>query len=243
MAVKFAFAIPTRNSVETVEQALMSLAAQSYKKWRAVIVDDCSTDSTVDAIEMVALELGISNKLKIIQNTERLWEIANTVKCLEHIRDDEVVCRLDLDDYLCDLNALEIIAKHYDKDPELDIVYTAHRWYDQNGITTQNISGPMPSNADPYKYPWCASHFKTFRKSVLNDVSDMNFRDSSGEYFKRIGDQAFMLPALFKARKHKFVPISAYAYRCSMSPETFQTEDAKYQKQEADYLRNRGFVK
>lgn len=243
MTVKFAFAIPTRNSIDTFEQALVSLAGQSYKDWRAVIVDDCSTDGTVYAIEIVATELGISNKLKVLSNETRSWEVANTIKALDCIQSDEIVCRLDLDDYLCDLNALEIIAKRYEKDPQLDVLWTGHRWWDKNGITTMNISGPMSQGADPYKHPWVSSHLKTFRRSLLNDVSDVNYRNCDGEYFKRIGDQTFMLPAIAKARKCEFLPIAAYAYYCPMDSSNFQTEDAKLQKEEADYLRNRGFIK
>jgi glycosyltransferase involved in cell wall biosynthesis len=240
---KFAFAIPTRNSTKTLTKTLVSLAGQSYDNWRAVIVDDCSTDETVLQIQHNAKDLSIANKLTIIRNETRSWEIVNTLKALEQIQPDEIVCRLDLDDYLCDLNVLEIIARRYAKDPELDALWTAHRWFDSNGITTMNISGPMPQGADPYKHPWVSSHLKTFRRSLLTGVSDANYRAKDGEYFKRIGDQTFMLPALAKARKHEFLPIAAYAYFCPMDPGNFQTDDAKFQKEEADYLRARGFVK
>jgi glycosyltransferase involved in cell wall biosynthesis len=243
VTTKFAFAIPTRNSISTLEQALLSLAGQSYKGWRAVIVDDGSTDGTADAIDIIALELGIRHKLTIIRNEERSWEIVNTLKALDLIQPDEIVCRLDLDDYLSDLNALEIIARRYDMDPELDALWTGHRWFDKDGITTMNISAPMPQGADPYKHPWVSSHLKTFRRSLLTGVSDLNYRSKDGEYFKRVGDQAFMLPALARARKHEFLPIAAYAYFCPMDPGNFQTDDAKFQKEEADYIRVRGFVR
>jgi glycosyltransferase involved in cell wall biosynthesis len=243
MTIQFAFAIPTRNSTKTLAKTLVSLAGQSYDHWRAVIVDDCSTDGTKDKIAAVASDLGILGKLTLIRNDVRSWEIVNTLKALEQIQPDEIVCRLDLDDYLCDLNALEIIARRYAKDLELDALWTAHRWFDSNGVTTMNISGPMPQNADPYKHPWVSSHLKTFRRSLLTGVSDLNYRGKDGEYFKRIGDQTFMLPALARARKHEFLPIAAYAYFCPMDPGNFQTDDAKFQKEEAHYLRSRGFVK
>lgn len=242
MTVRFAFVVPTRNSIATLEQALLSLAGQSHRAWRAVVVDDCSDDGTPDAIRIVAQELGIASRLTLIESKTRRWEIANTLLALERVGSDEVVCRLDLDDYLCDLNALEIVAKAYDADPELDVVWTAHRWFDSNGITTTNVSADMPAAADPYVHPWCASHLKTWRKSVLDGVSDANFRGQDGEHFKRIGDQAFMLPALERARKRRFLPFAAYAYRCDMSPETFSTDDARFQRDEALYLRARGFV-
>ncbi len=242
MTIKFAFAIPTRNSTSTLEQALISLAGQSYKNWRAIIVDDCSTDDTVEAIDIVSRELGIKNKLTVIRNTERSWEIANTLKALENIQNDEIVCRLDLDDYLCDLNALDITAQAYKHFPNVDVVYSKQRWFDENQLTNFNISANLPKGADPYVYPWVTSHFKTFRRSLLNNVKDTNYRGADGEYFKRIGDQAFMLPALKNAREWFFLEYPFYAYRCSMKPETFESEDAKFQASEAQFLRQRGYI-
>ena len=151
MTTKFAFVVPTRNSITTLEQTLVSLAGQSHKQWRAVVIDDCSTDGTPEALEIVALELGIRDKIDIVRNDERLWEVANVLKGLARVHSDEVVCRLDLDDYLCDLNALEIVAQAYDQVPDLDALWTGHRWFDSNGITNRNISGPLPTGADPYK--------------------------------------------------------------------------------------------
>ncbi len=239
---KFCFVVPTRNSSKTLRQALLSLAGQSYPHWRAVIVDDCSDDVTVFRIAEDTNDLGISDKITLIQNDERLWEVANVLKALDEVQSDEIVCRFDLDDYLSDLNALEIIAGAYNKFPDLDALWTAHRWFDERGVTNTNISGPMASDADPYTHPWVSSHLKTWRKSVSEKVPDANYRGEDGEYIKRAGDQAIYLPVLKLARKRMYCPISTYAYRCDMSPETFQTDDARFQKDEAEFLRKRGFV-
>lgn len=241
--VDFAFVIPTRNSATTLKRALASLAYQSYGGWRAIVVDDCSTDSTAETLLQAAKEMGVHDKVTLVRNDERKWEIANTLIALKRVMSEEVVCRLDLDDYLCDLNALEIIAKQYERDDELDAIWTMHRWWDSSGITTQNISGPMSQGVDVYKHPWCASHLKTFRKRVIEGISEENFKGADGQYFKRIGDQAFMLPALHNSKKYKFLPFAAYAYYCPMNASNFQSEDALFQKQEAEFLRSRGFVK
>ena len=240
--IEFAFAIPTRNSMRTARQALGSLAFQSYPHWHAVIVDDCSTDSTVAVIESAAEELGISDKVRVIRNEERMWEVANVLQAMSWMCDDDVVCRLDLDDYLCDLNALEILARAYTEIPDLEAAWTNHRWFDDRGVTSQNISGPMPANADPYKHPWVSSHLKTWRKSVSKRVYDANYRGSDDEYIKRAGDQAIYLPVLKLAKRRVHIPIATYAYRCDMRAETFQTDDARFQKNEAEFLRTRGFL-
>ena len=227
------------------------MAGQSYPDWRAVIVDDCSEDGTPDVIREVGSRLGLNcpcdyrpdkPKLDIIVNTDRKWEIANTLLALDTISDDEIVCRLDLDDYLCDLNALEIISKAYAMSNDIDVVYSKHRWFDDNGVSNFNISAELPAGADPYKHKWVTSHFKTFKKCLLNNVDEENYRGADGEYFRRIGDQTFMLPALKNAKRWIYIPLAFYAYRCSMEPETFQTEDAKFQASEAEFLRARGYV-
>lgn len=243
MNTSFAFVIPTRNSSKTLRQALLSLAGQSYPMWRAVIINDCSDDDTLHELERTACDLHIQDRITVLGNETRKWEVANVVAGLSLVESDEVVCRFDLDDYLTDLNALEIIAGAYDKHEDLDALWTAHRWFDDRGVTNQNISAAMPSDADPYVFPWVSSHLKTWRKSVSDNVPDANYRSENGEYIKRAGDQAIYLPVLKLARKRMYCPISTYAYRCDMSPETFQTDDARFQKDEADFLRNRGFVK
>ncbi len=240
--IRFAFAIPTRNSVKTLRQCIASMAFQSYPHWRAVVVDDCSTDGTPAVVEMVAKELGVGDRFTVLRNKERLWEVANVLQALSWIGDDEVVCRLDLDDYLCDLNALEVIAKAYAEIPDLEALWTNHRWFDDRGITSQNISAAMPANADPYKHPWVSSHLKTWRKEVSKRVFDANYRGPDDEYIKRAGDQAVYLPVLALAKRRIHVPIAAYAYRCDMRSETFQTDDARFQKDEADFLRKRGLL-
>ncbi len=241
--IEFGFAIPTRNSVKTARQCIASMAFQSYPRWNAVVVDDCSTDGTADYIEKCAEEFGVKDKFRVIRNRERLWEVANVLHAMSLVSDEDVVCRLDLDDYLCDLNALEIMAKAYTEIPDLDAAWSNHRWYDDNGVTSQNISAAMSANADPYKHPWVSSHLKTWRKSVSKQVPDANYRGVDGEYIKRAGDQAIYLPVLALARRRIHIPIAMYAYRCDMNPETFQTDDAKFQKDEAEFLRKRGFIK
>ena len=119
-------------------------------------------------------------------------------------------------------------------------MWTSHRW----SFTNQNISGPLPRNVNPYKHPWVSSHLKTFRKSLIESVKDENFRGEDGEYFKRIGDQTIYLPVLHQsAGNWHYEPIVAYHYTIDMKPETFQTDDSKFQQSEALYLRSRGFIK
>lgn len=210
-----------------------------------VVVDDASTDNTVDKLTEVCSKFNVDTdeKVKILKNNERCWEVRNILEALKHVESNSIVCRLDLDDYLTDLNALEIINRAYNENELLDVAWTSHRWYDSSGVTPNNISSYMPNGVDVYKFPWCSSHLKTFRKYLIEDVKDENFRGQDGEYFKRIGDQAIYLPVLHNSKRYAHLPFVSYAYYCDMSPQTFQTDDAKFQKSEAEFLRQRGYLK
>lgn len=248
---RFCVIAPTFNAEKTIRQSMLSLAAQSYQNWKLIVVDDMSTDETRRVSLNLASNLGFykyaceeTNKFQLITNETKKWEIENTLIALKHCRDDDIIVRLDMDDYLINNTVFEQLAHIYDENPEVDAIWTNHMWFsEKDGLTNTNISGPMSSGTDPYKHPWVSSHMKTWRKHVSNGVSDANYRGEDGKYFTRIGDQAFYLPVLKLARNIGHFAITAYAYRCDQSKETFGTDDAKHQATEAQFLRKRGFLK
>lgn len=242
MKNKFVFVSPMWNASKTLPQMLFSLYGQSYPHWNLILIDDVSSiDHREKQLEIIQDFNAMNDKIKVLWNVEKKWETANVLKGISMCADDDVICRIDADDFLCDLDALRIINMAYEQSG-CDCLWTSHRWFDDDDVTSRNISGPMPDDADPYAYPWVSSHLKTFRKKLLNDVNDANFRGTDGEYIKRCGDQAVMLPVLKKSQKRLYFPFVTYAYRCDMKPATFQTDDAKFQQQEALFLRRRGYI-
>lgn len=237
---RFVFIMPAFNAEETIGRTLVSVWSQTYPDWKIIIKDDMSTDGTCQVVKNFKNSFGISDdQISLTSNTEKKWEVRNILESLEDCKPNDIVCRLDGDDWLCDSDALTIIDHRY-RTTGCNVLWTKHRW----AFSDQNISEALPRYADPYKHPWVSSHFKTFRKSVIDGVSDENFRGEDGEYFKRIGDQAIYLPVLHQsAGNWHFEPIVAYHYTIDTRDHTFHTDDAKFQKAEAEYLRRRGFIK
>jgi glycosyltransferase involved in cell wall biosynthesis len=237
---KFVFVSPMYNAEATLPRMLHSLYGQSYSNWHLVLIDDVSNATQVELCKdwLNRFEQLSPGKVTSIWNVEKKWEVANVLAGISLCKSEDIVCRLDADDWLTDLDALAMIDAVYAQN-NCDVLWSAHRW----GFSDKNISAPLPDSADPYKHPWVSSHLKTFRKRLLDDVSDMNFRGEDGEYIKRAGDQAIYLPCLFKAKKRMFLPRVLYHYTIDDVPETYQTTDAVFQRDEAVFLRNRGFVK
>jgi len=198
-----------------------------------------SSDRTLEMISSMKDQLGLGpDRLSFTSNTEKMWEIRNIVEALKECESNDIVCRLDGDDWLCDTDALSIINHRYES-LKVDALWTAHRW----SFSNHNISGPLPKDANPYEHPWVSSHLKTFRKKMIENVKDENFRGEDGEYFKRIGDQTIYLPVLHQAKGNwHYEPIVTYHYTIDMNPSTFQTNDALFQKSEGEYLRSRGYI-
>lgn len=57
--------MPTFNSAATVGDSIRSVQEQSFNDWELLIVDDCSTDSTVEIVEEFALK---DARIRLIQN-------------------------------------------------------------------------------------------------------------------------------------------------------------------------------
>ena len=236
---RFTFVMPTFNAVDTVQYSINSVMMQNYPNTKIVVIDDMSTDGTPDAVQELIEGYGVGEeKIKLIVNTEKKWEVANVLEGMNYADESDIICRLDGDDWLCDIDALAILNYRYETEG-FDAIWTAHRW----SFTHANMSTELPRDANPYEHPWVSSHLKTFRKKLLSGVSDKNFRNNQGEYYKRIGDQVIYLPALYQASGNwHFEPIVAYHYSIELNQDTFHTEDAKFQKSESEELRARGFV-
>ena len=240
MVNKFVFIAPMYNAAATLPRMLHSLAGQSYENWRLILIDDVSNDHnkndcrlTVDKFKTLIGE----SKISYIENDEKKWEVENVLRGLSLTNDDEIICRIDADDWLTDLDALMMIEQVYQSN-NCDVLWSAHRW----GYSDKNISGPMKLGANPYEHPWVSSHLKTFRKKLINNVNDENFRGEDGNYIRRAGDQCIYLPVLHKATSRVFLPRVLYHYTIEDIPETYQTPDAKFQKNEAEFIRERGFI-
>jgi len=257
MSNRFVFVVPCYNAEKTIERMLMSVFLQTYENWIILIRDDMSTDSTIDKVRTICHKMNVefgfydkglydqsatkkdSPKVIIWKNDEKFWEVKNVLSMIrsEYVKEDDIVCRLDGDDFLCNLCALQDINVAYEAS-KADCLWTAHRWSD----TWANISQALPDGADVYNHPWVTSHLKTFRKRIITNIDDENFRGSDGDYIKRAGDQAIYLPVLHKSKTRIFLPTVTYYYNIDIKKETFNSQDSKFQSEEANFLRSRGFV-
>lgn len=99
--------VPTYNGERYIRQALESILSQSYRDFEVIVVDDGSTDQTVDLIQLV--QAFGDPRLRVYQNRQRLGIPRNWNKCLD-LASGEYVCIFHQDDTMLPDNVARKMA-------------------------------------------------------------------------------------------------------------------------------------
>ena len=234
--MKIVFIIPAFNAAPHVADLVNSLKTQTNPNWEAVFIDDMSDD---DTIFMINHQTGNDERFTLIVNKEKKWALKNVVENARKIKNN-IIAILDGDDAICNTNTVQYLLDAY-KDPDVDTVWTAHKW----DINNMNISKDFPESlpVNPYEYPWVTSHLKTFRSHLIHMINDDNFKDLDGEWFRRGYDQALYLPLLYLSKKRKFLNEVCYLYRINSNSMKVREWKEQDQLKTVKIVRARGFIK
>jgi glycosyltransferase involved in cell wall biosynthesis len=244
MKNKFVFVIPYYNAREDISKTLYSIMSQSYEDWRAIVINDVSTDDGPELVKNVVEGSIHRDKFSLVDRKEKFGEVRNTISSLDSIEDDEIVCRLDGGDWLLENDLLWFLNETY-KDERQAVAWTAQRW----SYTNRNISGPLilQPGQTVYQHPWVSSHLKTFRAKHLRKVPKANFFAQDGEFIMIACDQAIFLPMMHLANKDSFklnfIPVVGYHYNIDLGNKNlFTSSRAINQKMSAEMIRARGYL-
>ena len=235
--MKLIFVSPCYNASPNIETLVNSVKSQNDDRWEHVLIDDISSDDTYNSITSLIKD---DRRFTVIRNTEKKYALKNIVEVARKYQDQDVVIgTIDGDDSLGNDNTVSLVLNEYEKGA--DVVWTGHRW----DINSMNISKPMPDNVNPYQWPWCTSHFRTFRSSLLSSVQDENFKNIHGAWFERGYDQALMLPLLYLTNNRAYIDEICYLYNIDSSsiPEDERNWCEMKQISTINLVRSRGFLK
>lgn len=99
-----------------IEKAIESVLNQSYTNYELIIIDDGSTDNSMEIIE----KYRENTKIQIIYQKNRGLNITNNIAM--RLAKGEFIVRLDADDYL-DSEYLEIMVEKITSDAEIGLVF------------------------------------------------------------------------------------------------------------------------
>lgn len=95
--------IPTYNYAHYVDKAVQSVLKQTMQDWELIIINDGSTDNTIDVLNRYKN----NQKIRIIDQENKGLNVTNNIAL--RLSNGQYVMRLDADDYL-DENALLVMS-------------------------------------------------------------------------------------------------------------------------------------
>lgn len=199
--ISFSIIGSSYNQEDFIQEAIESVISQSYPYWELIIVDDASTDKTVEKIKPFLKD----HRIKLIIHETNKGAGAAIRNAVKHTT-NEILAELDLDDKLHE-KALETMANAYMKNPDYGFIYSTH-WICNSKLQKKRIS-TLSGPVDPRKTNLIerkASHFKTFKKEVYKKTQGYN------PIYKMCtdGDISFKLEEVTKL---KFINVPLYYYR------------------------------
>ena len=164
---KIGIIVPNYNYEHTIEKCLESIFNQTYTNYEIILVDDCSTDSSVEKAKKIYSDLLLSDgefgTLKIVELKQKRLNGGARNEGYLHLSDDvDYVYYVDSDDWLYDEDALLNINRKLQSKP--DVLFVEIMEY-KNGKTKVS---DIPEYKDKYEAMcgWSGSCGKVIKKSL-----------------------------------------------------------------------------
>lgn len=119
----FSVIMPSFNRKTCITDAIFSVLAQSYKNYELIIVDDGSSDGSIDFIEGMFEQELRTGKIRLLKLPENKGVCYARNLGLKNAKGD-IICYLDSDNKWCSWY-LDYIAEHYTKNADCKLAYTA----------------------------------------------------------------------------------------------------------------------
>lgn len=135
------------NCETTLAESIESIIEQTYSNWELIMCDDCSNDNTYKIAEKYSKKY--PDKIKLIKNKTNLTLGPTLNRCLRLVT-GEYIARHDGDDlYIKD--KLEKQVKFLEENKNIDLVGTAMKVFDENGVYGERLSKNNPKLKDLMK--------------------------------------------------------------------------------------------
>ena len=104
---RFCFVAPMFNASETLPRMLHSLFGQSYPNWHLFLIDDVSSVEHKESAKkwIDGFDSLHPGHITVTWNAQKKWEVANVLHGISMCEDEDIVCRIDADDWLTELDA------------------------------------------------------------------------------------------------------------------------------------------
>ncbi|MGV0947812.1 glycosyltransferase family 2 protein [Empedobacter falsenii] len=201
--MKFSILIANYNNGHFFKDCYDSLIVQTYQNFEVVILDDCSTDNSVEVIKSI---IGEDKRFKLFQNEENK-KVGYTKRRLVELASSEICGFVDPDDTI-ELNAIEVMVLHHENNPNASIINSNLNFCNEKlvKIGSTNIEQIDQKNEFFFNFRGGISHFATFKKEFYLKTTAID------PYFRIAEDQDLYLK-LYEVGESKQLDDVLYNYR------------------------------
>ena len=151
--MKLSVVTATYNSARTVRDTLESVLAQTYIDYEYLVIDGGSKDTTLDILR--EYEPKFNGRMRWISEPDK--GIYDAMNKGFHRAKGDILMLINSDDLFARTDALELVAKEFEKHPKTDCVYANLYYVSQNN--TDNIVRVWKTGKQkPMRYGWLPAH-------------------------------------------------------------------------------------
>lgn len=210
--IKVSICVPVYNASKYIVRCCKSLFGQTYTNIEFVIVNDCSTDSSLSLIETTISEYSERiSQVKIINHSVNKGSAASRNTALDNSTGDYILW-VDSDDYL-ELDAVEKLVRCQNQTGADHISYSAYRYYRTHKEKVVNEHFKTPSDLLCAYLKGNVDNYLWTRFVATNIYNNFHLRFIEGQ---NMGEDMYLLPQLaYHATKLAFVDDVLYHYDCT----------------------------
>ncbi|MCS3798578.1 glycosyltransferase family A protein [Niastella sp. OAS944] len=186
--------VPFRNARSFIVDCVNSIFSQVYTNYEIYLLDDDSTDGTLEELDK---EYTCLHQLRNKQHIGPLATIYRSLTTLP-VNDEDIIVIVNGDDYIFGEYAFQLLNAKYN---EPNVLLTYGQFITNFGFMGNFMPYTPQEFLDIRKARWNALHLKTFKyklfKKFLSIDSECNsLKDDDGSFFMMESDMALMLPLL-----------------------------------------------
>lgn len=175
--------IPNYNYGEYLDLAITSALAQTYEDLEVIVVDDCSTDNSMEVLKKYIFP---NSRVKVLFNEKNIGLPASANKAIEMAR-GKYIMRIDADDMLLP-DAIERLINYIDGDDEIGMVFPGYIDCDVNMSVSDGEKKLPPFNIDENEHhPTCALVVKRYWNDIRYNEMLKGFE--SYDFFRRFSSR------------------------------------------------------
>jgi len=237
----FIFIIASYNNENYYKKNLDSVVNQTYKNWKIIYVDDCSSDDTNNLVNEYIKINNLKDKFMLIRNKINMKQAYSRYQCYKYCDDNDIICFLDGDDWLYDDFVLEKLNNEYNND--IMITYGSYCKFEDN------ILGPVIKaskyrnkvvNLGSYRKSkgWYGIPLRTGYAKIYKEMPESYMYDNDGNWMSACTDVAEFLWAIEKSfKKFKVIEYPTYVYNIDAS-KRFKNSMFNLSKEQLKYRHN-----